>query len=68
MGNSRLSFITYIVVLFFSDGERALLAYYRKDKFPHYFEWIEGALKWKGTVLPVVKQYELDILFYRFDD
>ncbi|XP_052793069.1 gamma-aminobutyric acid type B receptor subunit 2-like [Mya arenaria] len=33
-------------------GERVLIAYYRQDKMPSYFEWIKGALVWKDNHIP----------------
>ncbi|XP_045170037.2 gamma-aminobutyric acid type B receptor subunit 2-like [Mercenaria mercenaria] len=34
------------------DGARKRIALYRQDKDPKYFEWIEGALIWKGGMIP----------------
>lgn len=33
---------------FLSDGVRQEIGLYRQDKDPKYFEWIEGAIRWKG--------------------
>ncbi|KAL4221901.1 G-protein coupled GABA receptor [Mactra antiquata] len=37
---------------FFLDGVRQPIGLYRQDQTPKYFEWIEGAIKWKDNVIP----------------
>ncbi|XP_052793048.1 gamma-aminobutyric acid type B receptor subunit 2-like [Mya arenaria] len=42
-------------------GKRVLIAYYRQDKRPSYFEWVDGALEWKDNQIPrdsTSKKYE----------
>lgn len=33
-----------------SGGVREIVAYYRQDKKPSYYEWKEGAIVWKGNI------------------
>jgi hypothetical protein len=34
----------------FEGGERKVVAMYRQDKNPPYFDWFDGALVWKGKL------------------
>lgn len=33
-----------------TGGVREIVAYYRQDKKPSYYEWKEGAIVWKGNI------------------